>query len=295
MLKRYIVKRYKYNPYAVPFYVEDLSGNGGTLSIYTSLSDATDIEYSTDAKTWSSTNPGVPAGGRVYMRANATYWSTSPNTTTARISCSSLHQIGGNIMSLMYGSSFDGTQDTFINPNKQHIFERMFSYDANLVSAGDLLLPAMTLTWDTYNYMFSHCTALTTAPELPATDIYTGSYHAMFEYCSALVNPPSAMPATIYHGSGSNYAEMFDQCTSLTHTPVISGSPTQAWGWTNMFRGCSSLNTITVESTQWGSGNQISNWVQGVAATGTFYKPADTSIPVGSNGIPNANWTVINQ
>ena len=36
-----------------------------------------------------------------------------------------------------------------------------------------------------------------------------------------------------------------------------------------------------------------SNWVSGVAATGTFSKPNNTSIPTGSSGIP-VNWTAAN-
>lgn len=294
MLKRYIVKRYKYNPYAVPFYVEDLSGNGGTLSVYTSLSDATNIEYSTDAKHWSSTNPGVPAGGRVYMRADATRWGSHDNRT-AVIYSSQPFNVAGNIMSLLFGSSFTGDEVAFPAANVQSIFEGVF-YGTGVVNSRNLILPSQTLYSDSYKRMFSHCGNLIAAPNLPTiTYLHGGGINAMFEYCSSLVTPPDEISGSATYDYAQQ-AEMFDQCTSLTHTPVIKINPTRGWQFTNMFRGCTSLNTITVECTQWLGANQATNnWVQGVAATGTFYKPADTSIPVGSNGIPNANWTVINQ
>jgi hypothetical protein len=37
--------------------------------------------------------------------------------------------------------------------------------------------------------------------------------------------------------------------------------------------------------------NDASNWVYNISSTGDFYKPEETTIPSGENGIPN-NWTV---
>jgi hypothetical protein len=37
-----------------------------------------------------------------------------------------------------------------------------------------------------YYYMFSHCTSLTQAPELPATELASNCYHYMFVYCDSL-------------------------------------------------------------------------------------------------------------
>ena len=38
--------------------------------------------------------------------------------------------------------------------------------------------------------------------------------------------------------------------------------------------------------------DSTSNWVSSVSATGTFTKPAGTSIPTGTSGIPSG-WTVV--
>jgi len=57
-----------------------------------------------------------------------------------------------------------------------------------------------------------------------------------------------------------------------------------------MFNGCTKLNYIKVCATSWNV-NDASNWVYNISSTGDFYKPEETTIPSGENGIPN-NWTV---
>lgn len=79
---------------------------------------------------------------------------------------------------------------------------------------------------------------------------------------------------------------MFGNCTSLTEAPKLQAT-TLAYGcFENMFNGCSSLSSIEVAFSTWGSGN--TNWVKNVAASGTFKCPfalpdvrGTANIPVG--------------
>ena len=115
-----------------------------------------------------------------------------------------------------------------------------------------------------YCGIFSSCSSLTTAPELPATTLALGCYYSMFAGCTSLTTAP-ALPATT----------LVDYCYS------------------NMFSYCSNLNTIKLGYT----GNfanapsgAFSGWVAGVAQTGTFYyNGSDTT--TGESAIPSG-WTV---
>ncbi len=290
MLKRYIVKRYKYNPYAVPFYVEDLSGQGGTLTVDASQGDATNIEYSTDAKTWSSTNPGVPVNGRVYMRANATKWSRY-FSISAKIQSSRTFAIGGNLMSLMYGSAFTGNETEFPDLTGDNIFYGMFMRCSNLVDAGDLLLPAMTMVPNAYFNMFATTNIVNCPKLLPATTLATRCYEQMLKECRSLTNPP-VIAATVLAPNCFNY--MFERDSSL-HNGVSLTITQGASNALDYMYSESAVNSITVNATTWG----YNQWLYRSPATGTVYiNPAlDGVIPENStSGIPSG-WSkvILNQ
>ena len=63
-----------------------------------------------------------------------------------------------------------------------------------------------------------------------------------------------------------------------------------------MFFNCSALSKIEVHFTKWTS-NALTNWVNGVAATGTFKCPAalgtNETITRGTGNCPEG-WTVVN-
>ena len=60
--------------------------------------------------------------------------------------------------------------------------------------------------------MFSGCTSLTQAPELPATTLASSCYSQMFYNCTSLTQAPE-LPATTL--ASSCYSYMFKDCTSL--------------------------------------------------------------------------------
>jgi hypothetical protein len=151
-------------------------------------------------------------------------------------------------------------------------------------------LPATTMAEDCYGYMFRGCSELQSAPALPATSMVKDCYYGMFMACSSLSTPPE-LPATSL--KESCYAYMFYNCTSLTSSPVLSVSHLYNKEYSNMFYGCSNLSSVTCLAIYVGSGS-VSNWLNGVAASGTFYKaPSMTGWTTGVSGIPSG-WTTEN-
>ena len=172
----------------------------------------------------------------------------------------------------------------------------MFYGCTSLTTAPEL--PATTLANSCYEYMFAGCTSLTTAPELPATvlswkdGIYLkgtpGCYRAMFAGCTSLTTAPE-LPATALVNYCYEY--MFQNCTSLTTAPILSATTLESHCYNGMFSGCTNLNNITCLATDKTATNCTSNWVNGVAASGTFTKASSTTWRTGTSGIPDG-WTV---
>jgi hypothetical protein len=111
--------------------------------------------------------------------------------------------------------------------------------------------------------MFSGCTSLTTAPELPATTLANNCYESMFSGCTSLTTAPE-LPATTL--TNNCYYYMFNGCTSLNYIKAMfTTAPNTSYTW---------------------------KWVSGVSATGTFVKnSAATWNVTGINGVPEG-WTV---
>ena len=101
-------------------------------------------------------------------------------------------------------------------------------------------LPAMTLADYCYFYMFNGCSSLTTAPELPARTLKNRCYCYMFNGCSSLTTAPklSAMTLDVYC-----YAQMFLSCTSLTIAPALPATELKEACYYATFEGCTSLKT----------------------------------------------------
>ncbi len=307
--------------YTIPFYIEDISGESNTVSIKKSNNSAPTltIQKSTDGETWesigSTSTTGitatVPANGKLYLRCSANSWgNTYYNTINTTRNCN----FGGNIMSLLYGSSFTGNETTFPSGSTGN-FKGLFRNSDKLISASELLLPATILTTYCYQDMFSNCTSLTTAPELPATTLVNECYKYMFYNCTSLTTAPE-LPATTL--TSECYSCMFYGCTSLTAAPELPATTLAYWCYFNMFYGCTSLtaapelpattladgcylqmfygctniNYIKCLATDISASSCTSNWASGVAATGTFVKDANmTSWTTGTSGIPTG-WVV---
>ena len=140
--------------------------------------------------------------------------------------------------------------------------------------------------------LFLECTSLTAAPELPAETLKTRCYTKMFRTCTSLTAAPELPAATLTPGC---YQEMFRACTSLTAVEIQATSLANL-SLVRCFAECSSLITIKVHFKQFTS-EHMTNWVQDVAATGTFYCPTalgtNETIERGLTYCPEG-WTVIN-
>ena len=84
------------------------------------------------------------------------------------------------------------------------------------------------------------------------------------------------------------FYKLFEGCTSLTKAPELPATDLAPACYGDMFKGCISLNSITVHFTEWG--NTTIGWVNGVSSTGKFYCPSDLDEEYGEDYIPNG-WT----
>ena len=88
---------------------------------------------------------------------------------------------------------------------------------------------------------------------------------------------------------------MFNNCESIESTPHLPASALTDWCYAGMFKNCQSLSSINVNFTEWDDENNATfYWNQGVAVSGTFYKPSALSAINDESHIP-ANWTVVNK
>ena len=85
------------------------------------------------------------------------------------------------------------------------------------------------------------------------------------------------------------------QQTAITEIDIRASGPLYNNCMLNMLYGCSSLSKIEVNFTSWGNiATATQTWVSGVAASGTFIKPAALPEEYGPNRIPSG-WTVVNK
>lgn len=226
------------------------------------------------------TTPTVNNGDKVLWKGDVTY----NNTARCYFDGTNIDfNVSGNPFSLFEDDDFKTV--TEITDGR---LRRLFR-DSNVVSAENLSLFATTLANNCYEEMFWNCTSLTTAPTLPATTLADYCYYNMFQGCSSLTTAP-VLPATTL--TTHCYENMFYGCTSLTTASELPANILVQGCYQYMFYNCRKLNYIKAMFTTEPSITYTSNWVDGVAATGTFVKSASASwTTTGVNGIPTG-WTV---
>lgn len=192
----------------------------------------------------------------------------------------------GNIMSLLYGDNFEN-QTTL--SGKSYAFKHLFINNTYLEEADNLILPSTILSEGCYDAMFKGCTSLDKFPVLLESTLAPSCYKEMFKGCTLLDTMPGLSATTL---AQSCYESMFEGCTSLT-SASLPATTLVTDCYKEMFKNCSSLNNISAQFlTDPAGGTYTSNWVYGVAATGTFRKnPSATWTETGVNGVPTG-WTV---
>ena len=252
----------------------------------------------------------VEAGDKVEFYGNsATYFDRDDNRTTIAGGTANV-KLYGNIMSLVDEAGF-ATATTL---TAESTFNRLFNGNTVLTDASGLLLPATTLsevcyhrmfwgctsltaapaelpaptlTQDCYCLMFLDCSSLETAPTLPATTLAVVCYNGMFSGCSSLETAPALPATTLAEGC---YSSMFDGCTSLTTAPALPATELAEGCYYGMFSGCTNLSAVTCLATDISAKECTIEWLDGVAATGTFTTPSSTNWSTDADGIPDG-WT----
>ena len=151
--------------YTEHLYLENTSNETKTVRTAT-----TDVEISYDKNNWETMTRNVDYN----VSPNSTIWLRKSTTAFNSRITTTCDSVGGNVMSLLYGSEFTG-QTEFASLTTTRAFSALFQNSA-LIDASKLLLPATTLATRCYNSMFFGCTSLTTAPKLPATSMEERCY-----------------------------------------------------------------------------------------------------------------------
>ncbi len=211
--------------------------------------------------------------------------------------CSNPCYVYGNMMSLIDEDDF-ATNTTLTEPfTFFHLFQTSDYEPNNSIlnhPTKDIVLPATTLAPYCYDGLFADAPNLTRAPELPATTLAEWCYSEMFSGTAITTAP--ALPATTL--AEACYSDMFMNCTSLTTAPDLPAATLVLGCYSTMFGGCTSLNYVKCLATDISADYCTSDWLWGVAETGTFVKAAGMNDwPVGPDaygyvdGIPEG-WTV---
>ena len=209
-----------------------------------------DLEYSVNNGTWQKVvaDKGVDFGdnlGSLRLRGKcpygtATSWANYSTITfsdeNVKVDCS------GDIRTLIDYTAYDAVA------TENCSFISLFQNCTALKSAPQL--PAKALKESCYRQMFERCTSLEQAPDLPATELKESCYLSMFTGCTALTQAPN-LPARKLQNYC--YQSMFTGCTALTKAPNLPATKLQNYCYNSMFSGCTSLTQApTLSATEIG-------------------------------------------
>ena len=196
------------------------------------------LEYSTDGSTWSPFEVGTTTvtlaniDDKMWVRATSKGNTRMGGTTT---------NYNKFVMTGKIAAS--GNVDTLLDKNgnatlKIYCYYSLFSGCTSLTQAPDL--PSTTLDDSCYSGMFQGCTSLTQAPALPAMTLADNCYQRMFNRCTSLTSAPE-LPATTL--ARSCYESMFCGCSSLTSAPELPATTLAENCYYYMFNDCRSLTS----------------------------------------------------
>ena len=259
------------------------------------------LEYSLDGNNWTAVEKDKEvefggAKGSLRLRGknpNGTASSSVYNYSTITFTHSDVKvACTGDIRTLLdweYYKTVDTQNARFYN---------LFDHCTALTSAPEL--PAENLANYCYKSMFYGCSSLKTAPKLPAKTMASECYTHMFNGCSSLKVAPE-LPATEL--ARNCYGGMFFNCENLTTAPVLSATALVDYCYDQMFNGCTKLSSITILApSDQISGtsffyNSDSNWI---SETGTDASVTSRTLKVQdrdaydalvTKGLP-ANWKI---
>ena len=247
-------KIYGVDDKSIPFYVENITGETETLRIshpsgtrppVITMEKSSDmVNWEEFGKTGGSTyyaplTCDILPGERLYLRATS---STNTWCSFASASASVVYnhitgvsKVGGNILSLLYGSSFNGNTSLPSTESDAYAsFGYLFLDNTNLRDAKHLKM-ASTLKVRCYYFMFNGCTNLESAPVLPVSTLETRCYARMFYGCTSLKHVECHATNISAEGCLTNWmgnvpaSGTFVKKASTTFPEGSSGIPS---GWT---------------------------------------------------------------
>ena len=249
-------------------YLRFVSKGSGTFTFTpkTGAASGNVISYSLDSgSTWVSANttPTVQSGDVVYIKGENMGLS---NAGIGTFSSTANFDVEGNVMSLLYGDSFDNEVSL---SGKNYAFMNLFSGCTTVINADKMELPATTLSQNCYTNMFNRAVNLASPPSLTAaTTLAVGCYFNMF------------------YNQTANTAFTVSESYFLPAETLVQDCYRQ------MFYNCRNLDKVTSLATSGiNTNNSTANWLGNVAASGTFTKASSASWPTSTSGIPSA-WTV---
>ena len=271
-----------------PSYLTFVSTGESTISlIKIGDPDPITLEYSTNGSTWTPYTIGgaitISNGENLMFRAGETGNECFSNIDYYQFEISGEVAAKGNIMSLLDRTCARNSVPSFA-------FNNLFSGCTSLTSAPEL--PATDLAEGCYAAMFSGCTSLMKAPTLPATKLAKRCYELMFIDCNSLTEAP-ALPAKEL--AEYCYCCMFNTCLKLRTVPELPATNLVEGCYDHMFSYCMNLNYVKALFTDEPSESTTAEWLGGVSFTGTFVKSKNAAWNVrGISGIPKG-WTVVTE
>ena len=210
-------------------------GGGGPSGLANCLRFISLSEFTLDA------NGGQTWDGTLEWTNGTADWATWDGTTTLSSNGGFL-ALRGTGNTAITGGGFDAWELTGSNIACEGNIETLLDY-ATVVSGGH-----PTMDNYCYSFMFHGCTALTTAPALPATTLADGCYYQMFGGCTSLTTPPT-LPATTL--AESCYQHMFRGCTSLTKIPALPATTLADYCYYGMFQECTALKLSAASTSEY--------------------------------------------
>ena len=285
-----------------------------TISLTNNGGNTPNVLYSRDFVTWTEwdySSLSLQKGETLFIRGTNPLGFNKSTEVYSNFNIRGDVELYGNIMSLITGGATSS-----VSVSQECCFFALFRNCLGITKIDKNLLPATSVTGTyCYNAMFQN-TSITDAPYLPATELGEGCYLHMFRNCTKLKTTPSILPATTLKTNcyahmfrsckllttapklpaatlaNYCYANMFRDCTSLTTAPELPATTLKNYCYNSMFLGCTNINYIKCLATNISATNCTTDWVSGVAATGTFVKAASmTGWTTGANGIPSG-WSV---
>lgn len=214
-------------PDQLPLYIEAIDN---IAVVFTNA-----CEYSRDNISWASLakSASVKAapGEKIYYRATGLTNINNDGIGAFRITTGNCN-VGGNIMSMVYGADFEGKTQLTLDSH----LAGMFAQQSTIIDASKLILPATTLTSYCYASLFSRCTNLIKGPTISAITLVSNCLYYAFYGCTNLsyikalfkTTPGTSYTQNWLSGVAANGIFVKNREASWTTTGV-NGVPT---GWT---------------------------------------------------------------